>query len=252
MIRILIIEDEEPAAERLEKLLLDLDPEIEIIGKIDSVSAAVEWFRTNSHPDLLMLDIQLSDRVSFDIFKEVDVDASVIFTTAYDEYAIRAFDLNSIDYLLKPISSEKLKKSLDKFKKLHSGSRDINVEALLSAMKQGKDAYKQRFMISMGSRIRSIEAGHIGYFYSLDKSTFLCSDEGRNYPVDYSLDKLEELLDPDQFFRINRRFIVSYRSIEQVQVLSKSRIEVITKPPPEETLLVSAARSHAFRLWLDR
>ena len=252
MIRTLIIEDERAAAERLERMLKRTDPELEIIGILDSIESSVHWLQTNKAPDLIMLDIQLADGQSFEIFKQVKVDSFVIFTTAYYEYAIRAFELNSIDYLLKPISETKLANGIEKFRKLISGNTKINLEELLQNIESKKPLWKKRFLVNAGPSIRSIEARDIAYFYSLDKGTFLCTYDNKHYLMDFSLDKLESLLEPDSFFRINRQFILSFPAITKIHILSKSRIKVEVKPEPSDELLVSSARTHEFRLWLDR
>jgi DNA-binding LytR/AlgR family response regulator len=173
MIRTLIIEDEGAAAERLEKLLIEIDPNIQITGKIDSVSGAVNWLSNNLHPELLMLDIQLADGLSFEIFNHVKVDSFVIFTTAYDEYAIKAFELNSLDYLLKPIDKIKLKNSIEKFKKFKSTTPALQLEQLLASMASKTTNYKKRFAISIGTKIRSIETKQIAFFNSIEKNSFL-------------------------------------------------------------------------------
>jgi len=252
MIRTLIIEDEAPAAKRLEKLLKELEPSITILETLESVSSAIKWFKQHSQPDLLMLDIQLADGLSFDIIKQVRINSFVIFTTAYDEYAIKAFELNSIDYLLKPVNKEKLKNSIEKYIRLHGEKSSIDIQAVIAAMDRGRKKYKLRFSVNVGTRIKSIETVNIAYFYSMDKNTFLCTKEKRHYPVDFALDKLEELIDPQYFFRINRKYTVNYHAIEKINVLSRSRIAIHTVPPTIEPLFVSAARTHEFRLWLDR
>ena len=252
MIGTLIIEDEAPAAKRLEKLLKEVEPSITILKTIESVSSAIKWFEQHSQPDLLMLDIQLADGLSFDIFKQVRIDSFVIFTTAYDEYAIKAFELNSIDYLLKPINREKLRKSIEKFIRLHGEKTSIDIQAVIAAMDRGRKKYKLRFSVNVGTKIKSIETANIAYFYSMDKNTYLCTNEDRHYPVDYALDKLEELLDPQDYFRINRQCTVNYHAIEKINILSKSRVSIHTNPSTKEPLLVSTARTHEFRLWLDR
>ncbi len=252
MIGTLIIEDEAPAAKRLEKLLKEVEPSITILKTIESVSSAIKWFKQHPQPDLLMLDIQLADGLSFDIFKQVRIDSFVIFTTAYDEYAIKAFELNSIDYLLKPINRDKLRKSIEKFRRLHGEKTSIDIQAVIAAMDRGRKQYKQRFSVNVGTKIKSIETANIAYFYSMDKNTFLCTKEKRHYPIDFALDKLEELMDPQHFFRINRQYTLNYHAIEKINVLSRSRIAIHTVPPTEEPLLVSTARTHEFRLWLDR
>lgn len=251
MIRTLIIEDEEPAALRLEKLLKQADPEILILDKLESISASVQWLHENAPPDLILLDIQLADGLSFEIFKKVKTDSFIIFTTAYDEYAIQAFELNSIDYLLKPVSKEKLIASIDKFRRIAGKKHDFNIEEILRIIEDKKTVYKKRFAINFGARIKSVEADEIAFFYSLEKGTFLSTFDGNSYPVDFSLDKLEELLSPENFFRINRQNIVNYKSIEKIHVLSKSRLELeIVKS--KEKLLVSSAKSHQFRDWIDK
>lgn len=252
MIRTLIIEDEAPAAHRLRKLLQEAETTIRVLETLDSVSSAIKWFGENDPPDLLMLDIQLADGLSFEIFEKVSIDSFVIFTTAFDEYAIKAFELNSVDYLLKPVDPEKLHHALKKLLKLQGHPRPIDINALVSAMTREKEKYKERFVIQVGSSIMTIKSLDIAYFYSLEKNIFLVSNEGRNYPLDISLDRLEGILDPNHFFRINRQHLVNFRSIKKIKVLSKSRISILTSPASEEPLLVSTARTHLFRLWLDR
>lgn len=244
-------------------MLTALEPSIEILEVIDSVEASVEWLDNNPAPDLLMLDIQLADGISFDIFKQTRVDSFVIFTTAYDEYAIKAFELNSIDYLLKPVDRGKLEQSLEKFRQLRAaqsgqagpgspGGQSVDIQSLLETLEARKSTFKKRFAVNIGSRIVSVETSTIAWFYTMEKSTYLCTDDGRHYPIDFSLEHLEELLDPDQFFRINRQYIVRYSAIGKIHILSKSRIKLEVQPTPKEDLLVATARTHEFRLWLDR
>ena len=252
MIRTLIVEDEEPAAARLEKLLKEVDPGIQILDVIDSVEMAVKWFEKNDPPDLLMLDIQLADGLSFDIFKQIKVESFVIFTTAYDEYAIRAFELNSIDYLLKPVDPAKLQNSIQKYRNLAGRDQKVNIETLIETLEQRRSSFKKRFAVNVGSKIISVETRTVAYFYSLEKSTFLCTNDNHHYPLDFSLEHLERLLDPELFFRINRQVIIQYASIEKIHILSRSRVKLETNPPASEDLLVSTARTHQFRLWLDR
>jgi two-component system, LytTR family, response regulator LytT len=251
MIRTLIIEDEEPAALRLEKLLKEIDPQIEILDKLESIQSAVKWLEENKHPDLMMLDIQLADGQSFDIFKKVKVDCFVIFTTAYDEYAIKAFELNSIDYLLKPVNKTKLAGSIEKFNNLNRSKSPFDFNELIQAIESKRSVFKKRFAISIGAKIKSIETPAIAYFYSMEKSSFLGTFEGQEYPVDYSLDKLETMLDPEVFFRINRQYLINFGGIVKIHVLSKSRLELEIKGY-KERMQVSTAKAHAFRLWIDR
>jgi DNA-binding LytR/AlgR family response regulator len=253
MIKTLIIEDEEPAAARLEKLLADIDPEIAVLDTLDSIESSVNWLKRNPQPDLIMLDIQLADGLSFEIFRQVSVESFVIFTTAYNEYAIRAFELNSVDYLLKPVDRKKLSNSLQKFKKLSaSPAPHININELLESLEGRAKTYKKRFAVNIGAKIVSVETSHIAFFYSLEKSTFICTRDNHHYPVDFSLESIEGLVDPDLFFRISRQHIINFSAIEKIHILSKSRIKIESNPPCEETLLVSTAKAHAFRQWLDR
>jgi two-component system response regulator LytT len=252
MITTLIVEDEEPAAVRLEKLLREVEPGILILDIIDSVQAAVTWFRKNDPPDLLMLDIQLADGLSFDIFKQVKVDSFVIFTTAYDEYAIQAFELNSIDYLLKPVDRTRLQNSLRKYHRLSGGKHEVDIAALMETLERRKANLKKRFAVNVGRKIISVETRSVAYFYSMEKSTYLCTHDDRHFPIDFSLEHLEQKLDPELFFRINRRVIIGFTAIERIHILSKSRIELETIPPSGQDMLVSTARAHDFRLWLDR
>jgi len=252
MIKAIIIEDEQPAALRLEKALKGIDPEIEILTIIDTVDLAIKWFENNPPPDLILLDIQLGDGLSFEIFNRSKIDSYIIFTTAFDKYAIRAFELNSIDYLLKPISEARLAKSLEKFKKFQSLGSNVNIQKLLDTLKIQNEKFKKRFVVAISGKIKVIETGEVAFFYSNEKNTFLCSFERRHYPLDFSLDHIQDMLDPELFFRVNRQYIVQYRSISGIDILSKSRIRITTNPPSEHEILVSSARTSEFRNWLDR
>jgi two-component system, LytTR family, response regulator LytT len=252
MIRALIIEDEKPAALRIEKLLQAIDPSIDIIGRLDTVATAVKWFTENPHPDLILLDIQLGDGLSFEIFSNIRVESYIIFTTAYDEFAIKAFELNSLDYLLKPVSEEKLTKSIGKFRKFREQGNNPDYGKLLETLERRDQRFKKRFIITIAGKIRVIETENVAWFYSKEKNTFLCSTENKAYPVDYSLDQIESMINPELFFRVNRQFIVQYKSISRIDILSKSRIRIATNPPFEEEILISTARTAEFRNWLDR
>lgn len=252
MTKVLIIEDEQPAAKRLEKMLLEIAPEFEIMQRCDSIESSVQFLKTGIMPDLIMLDVQLGDGLSFDIFKQVDISCSIIFTTAYDEYAIKAFELNSIDYLLKPISKEKLEKSIEKFKKLSLQTVQADWKTLSTLLDKEKRDYKQRFLVYLGEHLHSVQTSDVAYFYSIEKSTFLTTKLGKSFSIDLSLEKLERMLSPKDFFRINRQYIISFQSIKKISVLSKSRIKLLLEPPPTEEVLISNARTHEFREWLDR
>jgi two-component system, LytTR family, response regulator LytT len=252
MIKVLIIEDEQPAALRLEKLLKSLGTDIEVLATIDTIASAIAWFDTNPQPDLIMADIQLGDGLSFEIFRKVKIDSYVIFTTAYDEYALRAFELNSIDYLLKPVNEARLSQSIEKYRKFRSDGQNVNIQKLLETIESRNDKFKKRFVVTISNKIKVVETGDIAFFYSKEKYSFLCSMDKHHYPLDFSLDHIEKILNPELFFRVNRQYIVQYRCIVKINILSKSRILIETLPPADEEILVSTARTAEFRSWLDR
>lgn len=248
---VLIIEDEEPAAERLMDLLLQLDPQIRFSETIVSVKTAVQYLKNAPPIDLIFMDIHLADGSSFDIFSQVDVDIPVIFVTAYDEYALQAFKVNSIEYLLKPVKKDELERALEKWKKLFAknpATPDFN--ALLISLGKKPQAYKKRFLVRYGEHIRAIETDNIAYFYTEEKNNFFRTKDNQNYPCDYQLDKLESLLDPAKFFRINRQFIININAIDQMFSFSKSRVKVVLKPGTNLDTIVSTERSPHFKEWL--
>jgi DNA-binding LytR/AlgR family response regulator len=249
---VLIIEDEALAAERLEKMLIELDPGIHVLEKLGSVKESVKWLMTNT-PDLLFLDIQLSDGLSFSIFDHVTVNTPVIFTTAYDKYAIKAFDLNSVYYLLKPIRRDELAQSLNKYKSLKA-AMGIDFGNLLSAIGNKTQEYRKRFLIQIGDKFRKVETTEIAYFYALDKNVFLRTFDGSFYPTELSLDSLEKVIDPSVFFRINRQYIINMDSISKMYAWSRSRIKLILKPAPYDNLeiIVSIDRAAEFKKWMDK
>jgi DNA-binding LytR/AlgR family response regulator len=232
-------------------MLGEIDPDVEVRAKIRSVKEAVRWLREHT-VDLVFIDIQLSDGLSFSIFDEVHIPTPLIFTTAYDQYAIRAFKHNSISYLLKPIRKAELKESLVKFERFRSAF-SIDFETLRSIYQGEKPAYKKRFLISIGEKLKKVEVADIAYFYAMDKSVFCRTFENRVLPIDQSLDALEELLDPEMYFRINRKFIVSMNAIEQMIAWSRSRIKLELNPPvqDEEGTIVSISRSSDFKKWMN-
>ena len=254
MINILIIEDEEPAANRLKKMVTELQPDANVLDNIVSVSSAIAWFKQNPLPDLIFSDIQLSDGLSFEIFKEVEVQCPVIFITAYDQYAIDAFKVNSIDYLLKPIKKEDLQAALNKFSKLNAkdapAAPTLDIQKVLEAFSPSKTEYKTRFIVRYGEHIKTIKIEEVAYFYTEDKINFLTTNEGRRYTIDYNLDNLESMLNPKTFFRINRQFIISIHAISEMFTYSKSRVLVKLNPPSKHETIVSTERSGDFKLWL--
>lgn len=249
---VLIVEDEEPAATRLKKLLLEIEPDAEILEVVVSVQSAIRWFREHPMPDLIILDIHLADGQSFEIFKQVDIHVPVIFITAFDEYAIQAFKVNSIDYLLKPFKKEELEASLKKFHMLNSvkSKSTIDFSQLLSTLKDPKPEFKKRFIIRYGDHIKAIETNTIAYFFTEEKINFMRTDDNKTFPLDFNLDKLESMLDPSVFFRINRQFIISIHCIDQMFAFSKSRVKIKLKPPIDEDTIVSTERSASFKEWL--
>ena len=248
---VLIIEDEKIAADNLENSLKSIDSSIHIIDKLESIRDSVVWLNRNT-ADLIFLDIHLSDGLSFVIFDQVEINTPIIFTTAYDQYAIRAFKLNSVDYLLKPIDKEELTKSLEKYKSVYlkKDLSPVDYHALISAI-SGKKEYKKRFMVYAGSKLKSIKTEEIAYFYSMEKGTYLCTFNNVSFSLGFSLDRIEEMVDPEKFFRINRRFHVHIDAIENIYTLSKSRIQVELKPKIDEETLVSFNKTHEFRNWLN-
>lgn len=252
--KILIIEDEPYAQKELIRLLNELDSEIDILNCIDSVSESVNWLK-NNQADLIFMDIQLSDGLSFEIFEKIEVKSPVIFTTAYDNYAIKAFKVNSIDYLLKPIEMEDLHQAIQKYKSISKEkAKKLNIdnehiEQLLSVYKP--QSYKSRFVAKIGDNIVHIAVEDIPYFYFEEKVVFLVNKENRRYIVDYTLEQLESLLDPKYFFRINRKYIVSIQAIHKVSKYFNSRLKVYLKPHIEDEILISRAKVKDFMDWLN-
>jgi len=248
---VLIIEDEIFAAEKLEDMLKEIDPKIGVLAKLGSIAESTKWLFENNC-DSIFLDIQLSDGISFTIFEQVSVNIPIIFTTAYDQYAIKAFRLNSISYLLKPIRSGDLEESLKKYHSLKSAF-SIDFEELLANLQGKQPDYKKRFLIQTGEKIRKIEVSEAAYFYVLDKGIYLKTFEGKSYCVEFTLEKLEMLLDPAAFFRINRKYLVNIDSISKMVAYSRGRVKLELRPKPEDDLgtIVSIDRSSDFRNWLN-
>ncbi len=248
---VVIIEDEKPAAERLQKILGDVDPSVTVDAVLTSVKDSVAWLRDHS-ADLLLVDIRLSDGSSFEIFRQVNVQTPVIFTTAYDEYAIEAFTVNSIAYLLKPVRKEELRRALEKFRSLQ-GLRSAQVEALLRTLQPETRSYRRHFLIQVGQRLQQLAVDDIAYCYAMDKNVFCTTFDRHTHTLDFTLDALQEELDPAHFFRINRKMIVSMRAIRAMHAWSRSRIRIELDPPEPKGIeaLVSVERTPEFREWLD-
>lgn len=254
MYKVLIIEDEKPAADWLKQLILKFDPQISVLAVIDSVNSATEWFQQNQSPDLAFMDIQLADGLSFEIFERVKVLCPVIFTTAYEEYAIKAFKVNSVDYLLKPIAFTELETAFQKFETRVQSLQpppSVTIELLNKVKEMLRKQYKTRFIIKVGEHLKSVTVEDILFFYSLEKATYLCTADFKIYLVDYSLDRIAEMIDEHRFFRINRKYILSNQSIADIVVYSNSRLKIRLKKPNEESIIVSRDKVAAFKEWLD-
>lgn len=254
MKRIVIIEDEPFAADHLAQLIQQLRPEAEILAKLPTVSEAVRWLREHRNYELIFTDIQLGDGTCFEIFPAVEIRSPIIFTTAYDQYALRAFKVNSVDYLLKPITKSDLDAAFAKLQRLQEKAQPQAVfssnqlEQLLQTM---QPAYKQRFAVKIGDHLKLIPTEEVMYFESRHKLTYLTTESGRQYPVQYTLQELEAMLDPLQFFRINRQLLLRDRAIQDVATISNSRLKVKI-PFADQAAVVSRERCNDFKSWLDR
>jgi two-component system, LytTR family, response regulator LytT len=254
--KILIVEDEELASARLAGLIREIEPDAEIHGSLDTVAGTIAHLKSNPGYDLIFLDIQLADGKSFTIFEEMKLVTPVIFTTAYDEYALQAFELNSIDYLLKPVNREKLQQSLDKFRKIKdyygSDSPNQQLYEVIRSLRQPKiTAYKDRFLVSRGDSLIPVKAAEIACFYAEDKEVFLLTADNRRFIVSHSIEDLSARLDPKQFFRANRQFILSVDAIKKVHNYFnfKLKVELITDTRLE--IIVSRAKTAAFKAWMN-
>jgi DNA-binding LytR/AlgR family response regulator len=256
--KVLIIEDETPAAEKLERYLKRLEESIEILSILQSVKESVAWFESNPDlADLVFMDIQLTDGKSFDIFEKTKVKAPIIFTTAYDEYAIEAFKVNGIAYLLKPITFEDIEEAFDKVHSLKSKLSEDNKESsddlnqILSKLGGQTQVYKNRFMVKIGDHIRSIPTPDIRIFFAEGRDAYLITQEGRKYIIDYKLEQLETILDPVDFMRVNRSFILKIDSIKDVIVYSNSRLKVLTEQEVDREIIISREKVPQFKAWID-
>lgn len=252
MNKVLIIEDEFHAVKRLQQLLRTAWPEVEILEVLESVEECLKWFSQNQVPDLIFSDIQLADGISFDVFKQVQVECPVIFTTAFDEFAIKAFKLNSIDYLLKPIDPEELGTAIEKYHRLYKDSSSVDssmvLQTLLKQLQQTD--YPERFLIQQAQGLAYINAKEIAYCFTDQGNTWVVTTDGKKYHVDYNLEKMESMLDPKLFFRINRKLIVQLQSIVKVQDYFNHRLILQLKPESNLDQIVSREKVKAFRTWL--
>ena len=249
---VIIIEDEKPAARRLGRLLSELD--VEVSTMLHSVEESIVWFQENQHPDLIFLDIQLSDGLSFEIFDVVDVKSAIIFTTAYDEYALQAFKLNSIDYLLKPIDDEELESAVKKYRTLKPETKKLTLDfedikkLLVNPLER---EYKKRFTAKVGQHLKIINADDVECFYSENKGTYAATSDGRNYLLDITLENLEGELQPETFFRVSRKFYVNINYIKDIISYTNSRLQIKLNSFSEQEIIVSRERVKDFKLWLE-
>lgn len=252
----LIIEDEYPAAERLQSMLASLRPEMQVVQTLDSITTALQWLSRNPSPDLIFSDIQLSDGLSFEIYDRHVPPCPIIFTTAFDEYAIRAFKLSSIDYLLKPIKPKELEASLQKFEQLQATysqqQEQEKLQQLLSVLEEStRRTYKQRFLVQLRQEWIPVSSAEIAYFFTTHEIVYLVTHGGQRYPVDFKLEELDLQLDPQEFFRLSRQYISSHRAIERIKPHNNGRLKLQLSPTAPELVIVSRERAKKLRTWLD-
>jgi len=249
--KILIVEDEPVSARRLQAMLAEIEPEATVAGMTDSVTGTVDWLRANGLPDLLLMDIELTDGKSFDVFGQFAVSAPVIFITAYDEYAIRAFKVNSVDYLLKPVKADELRQALHKFRQWRATSTEFDAGRMRALLDEVRgDRFKERFLVKEGDRLVPVAAGDIAWFRTKDKVNYVHTTDGKAFGIDQSLDDVERVLDPRRFFRANRQYIVHANAVRKVHFWFSSKLKVELSPDPGEEVIVSREKAMAFRNWL--
>ena len=252
---ILIVEDEELAVKKLQKTLANVDPSATVIGITDSIKDTVEWLQDNNNADLILMDIELADGQSFEIFKQVEVKAPVIFTTSYDEFALKAFKVNSVDYLLKPIQTEDLQAALAKYKKMTAANKgDINLESLVKQLQQQLQPkeFRKRFLVKHAQKLVSVDVDEISYFYSDGRLNFFKTADNKKYVVDYTMEELEDMLDPEKFFRISRSFYVAVEAIDKIDDYFGNRLILQLKPAVDKEALVSREKVSDFKKWMGK
>jgi DNA-binding LytR/AlgR family response regulator len=259
--KILIVEDEELAVKKLQKTLASVDDSTEIVGVADSIKSSVEWLQQNPQPDLILMDIELSDGQSFEIFNLTEVKTPVIFTTSYDEFALKAFKVNSVDYLLKPVQKEDLEAALAKFRKMKESfggtimeKQDFSIDNLVKELHQKLQPkeYRKRFLVKHAQKLVSITCDEIAYFYSDGRLNFFKTNDNRKFVVDYTMDELEEMLDPEKYFRISRSFYVSVACIEKIEDYFGNRLILQLNPPVDKEALVSREKVTDFKKWMGK
>jgi DNA-binding LytR/AlgR family response regulator len=249
---VLIVENEKPAAEGLCRLLKKIDNTIKILATTESVETTINWLQNNTAPELIFMDIQLDDGLCFELFEAVKLAVPVIFTTAFDQYMLSAFKVNSVDYLLKPVEEMQLRAALDKFKSIYVEKPDRN-DLLNNFLKTLNTGYKNRFLIKVGTNYKSIPVSEISCFYILERSVFIRLFSGKDYAIDYSLEYLQKVIDPDQFFRINRNCILNISAVSDILCYSSSRLEIkLGNNKPIDNLIVSRDKVGEFKKWIDK
>ncbi|MHC1777265.1 MAG: LytR/AlgR family response regulator transcription factor [Lentimicrobium sp.] len=248
--KVLVIEDEVRASSHLERLISKVAPEMEIVAKLESVRDSVDFLTAGNEPGLIFSDIQLADGLSFEIFRQVRVKCPIIFTTAWDHYAIEAFNTNGIDYLLKPVEEERLRKAIEKVRQF--SPMPMLEKILAMAVSQPSKSYKSRFLVKVGEKIKTIPVEEIIAFYSLEKATYLHTSSNRSYCIDFALDQLENMLDPDKFFRISRKYMVSLGACSNITAWSNSRLKLRIDGIEDQEIIVARERVQDFREWLDK
>ena len=259
--KILIIEDEDLAVKKLRKTLSSLETESEVVGVADSIQSSLNWLESNDAPDLILMDIELSDGQSFEIFNRTEVKSPVVFTTSYDEYALKAFKVNSIDYLLKPIQKEDLQAALNKYQEFKSqfgnhkeSNPNMNMDNLVKALQKKLQLkeFRKRFLVKHGQKLVSVETEEIAYFFSDGRLNFFKTYDNRKFIVDYTMDELEDMLDPDRYFRISRSFYIAVDSVEQINDYFGNRLILHLKPPVDKEALVSREKVTEFKKWMGK
>src|SRR5688572_20493113 len=257
---ILIVEDEDLAVKKLKKTLFSVDESANIVGEADSIKSTVSWLQNNPSPDLILMDIELADGQSFEVFNHVEVKSPVIFITSYDEYALKAFKVNSVDYLLKPVQKEDLQVALEKYrqmKKMYATEQDkpsLSLDILVKELQQKLQTkeYRKRFLVKHGQKLVSVEVDEIAYFFSDGRLNFFKTNDNRKFVVDYTMDELNDMLDPDKYFRISRSFYISVNSVAQIHDYFGNRLLLNLKPETDKEAIVSREKVTDFKNWLGK
>ncbi len=258
--KILIVEDEDLAVRKLQKTLSEVDPEAKVVGVTESIQTTVDWLENNPSPDLILMDIELADGQSFEIFSRIEVKSPVVFTTSYDEYALKAFKVNSVDYLLKPVQKDELESALQKYRQMKglytpsTSAQDFNIDTLVKELQQKLQVkeFRKRFLVKHAQKLVSIEIDEIAYFFSDGRLNFFKTYDNKKFVVDYTMDELEEMLDPDRYFRISRSFYISVESVSQIHDYFGNRLLLHLKPDVDKEALVSREKVSDFKKWMGK